>query len=79
MGKEQVQSWLQTWLTQYIDGSPSTSSLAYKASHPLADGRVELVENEENPGYYSARFYLMPHYQLEGLSISMRLVSRMPK
>jgi len=79
MGKDQVQTWLQGWLMQYIDGNPSTSSLGYKASHPLADGRVELVENEENPGYYSARFYLMPHYQLEGLSISMRLVSRMPK
>jgi type VI secretion system protein ImpC len=79
MTKAQLQGWLQSWLTQYVDGSPDSSSMEYKASHPLADGSVELVENEENPGYYSARFYLKPHYQLEGLSVSLRLVSRMPK
>ena len=40
---------------------------------------VEVEENEENPGYYSAKFFLKPHYQLEGLTVSLRLVSRMPK
>ncbi len=35
-------------------------------------------ENEENPGYYSAKFFLKPHYQLEGLTVSLRLVSRVP-
>ncbi len=79
MSKEQVQAWLQSWLLRYVDGSPSTSTLEYKATHPLADGSVELEENEENPGYYSAKFFLKPHYQLEGLTASLRLVSRMPK
>ncbi len=79
MAKSQVQSWLQSWLMNYVDGSPESSSLEYKATHPLADGTVELEENEENPGYYQAKFYLKPHYQLEGLTVSLRLVSRMPK
>jgi type VI secretion system protein ImpC len=79
MSKEQVQAWLQSWLLRYVDGSPSSSTLEYKATHPLADGSVELEENEENPGYYSAKFFLKPHYQLEGLTASLRLVSRMPK
>jgi type VI secretion system protein ImpC len=79
MSKSQVESWLQSWLFNYVDGSPDSSPLEYKATHPLADGKVEVTENEENPGYYSARFYLKPHYQLEGLTVSMRLVSRMPK
>jgi type VI secretion system protein ImpC len=79
MDKSEVQSWLQSWLLRYVDGSPSTSSVEQKAIHPLADGQVELEENEENPGYYSAKFFLKPHYQLEGLTVSMRLVSRMPK
>jgi type VI secretion system protein ImpC len=79
MTKAQLQTWLQTWLLNYVDGSPDSSSFEYKATHPLADGRVEVEENEENPGYYSAKFYLKPHYQLEGLTVSMRLVSRMPK
>ena len=79
MTKAQLQAWLQTWLNRYIDGSPDTSSEDWKATHPLADGRVEVEENEENPGYYSAKFFLKPHYQLEGLTVSLRLVSRMPK
>jgi type VI secretion system protein ImpC len=37
---------------------------------------VEDVEG--NPGYYTARFYLRPHYQLEGLTASLRLVTRLP-
>jgi type VI secretion system protein ImpC len=79
MSRPQLQNWLQSWLMNYVDGSPNSSSLEYKATHPLADGAVEVEENEENPGYYSAKFYLKPHYQLEGLSVSLRLVSRMPK
>ena len=79
MSKAQLQDWLERWLMQYVDGSPDSSSMEYKASHPLAGAGVELEENEENPGYYSAKFYLKPHYQLEGLTVSLRLVSRMPK
>jgi type VI secretion system protein ImpC len=77
--KSQLQDWLGSWLNLYIDGSPGTSDEQYKASHPLSEGKVELEESEENPGYYSAKFFLKPHYQLEGMSVSMRLVSRMPK
>ncbi len=79
MTKNQLQAWLQGWLTQYVDGSPNSSSEEWKATHPLAEGMVMVEENEENPGYYSAKFYLKPHYQLEGLTVSLRLVSRMPK
>ena len=79
MTQSQLQGWLQNWLGQYVDGSPNTSSEAYKASHPLSEGLVEVTPNEENPGYYAAKFFLKPHYQLEGLTVSLRLVSRMPK
>jgi type VI secretion system protein ImpC len=37
-----------------------------------------VVEQPENPGYYSAQFFLKPHYQLEGLTIALKLVSRLP-
>lgn len=77
--QSQLQDWLQNWLNLYVDSSPDNSTEEYKASHPLADGKVELTANEENPGYYAAKFFLKPHYQLEGLSVSLRLVSRMPK
>ena len=77
--KAQLQSWLQNWLNNYVDGDPDNSMEEYKATHPLADGRVEIEESEDNPGYYSAKFFLKPHYQLEGVNVSLRLVSRMPK
>ena len=37
-----------------------------------------MEEVEGNPGYYGSRFYLRPHYQLEGLTVSRRLVSKLP-
>ena len=79
MTQVQLSSWLQEWLNKYVDASPNTSTEEWKASHPLAEGLVEVTANEENPGYYSAKFFLKPHYQLEGLTVSLRLVSRMPK
>ena len=77
--RAQLQDWLESWLLQYVDTTPDTSTDGYKATHPLAAAKVQIEENEENPGYYSAKFFLQPHYQLEGLSVSLRLVSRMPK
>ena len=78
MTKGQLEGWLGRWLSMYVDGSPETSSEEFKASHPLSEGKVVIEENEENPGYYSAKFFLKPHYQLEGLTVSLRLVSRVP-
>jgi type VI secretion system protein ImpC len=79
MTKVQLQSWLQTWLNGFIDGQPDSSSEEYKATHPLSAGQVVIEEDESNPGYYSSKIYLKPHYQLEGLTVSLRLVSKMPK
>lgn len=76
--KDQLQKWLNEWITLYVDGDPQNSSEETKARLPLAAARVEVVENEENPGYYSAKFFLRPHYQLEGMDIGMSLVSRLP-
>jgi type VI secretion system protein ImpC len=78
MEQDQLQRWLQNWITLYVDGDPKNSSEATKASRPLAEARVDVVPNEENPGYYSARFYLRPHYQLEGMDVGLSLVSRLP-
>ena len=50
-----------------------------KAKHPLAAADVVVEEVKENPGEYAAKFYLRPHYQLEKLTVSLRLVSKLPK
>jgi len=78
--KEQgdMQTWLNNWIARYVDPAPQSSSDATKAMRPLREAKVEVEAIEDNPGYYSARFYLRPHYQLEGLTASLRLVSKMP-
>lgn len=77
-GKEAMHRWLSEWIMQYVDGDPLNSSELVKASKPLAEAAVTLEEVEGNPGYYSAVFHLKPHYQLEGLTVSLRLVSKVP-
>jgi type VI secretion system protein ImpC len=73
-----LRKWLQEWITRYVDGDPKNSSEQTKARKPLAEAKVTVEENEENPGYYSARFYLRPHFQLEGMDVGISLVSRLP-
>ncbi len=76
--REDMQRWLQKWIIQYVDGSPEHSSELVKAKKPLAAAEVRVEEVEGNPGYYTSKFFLRPHYQLEGLTVSLRLVSKLP-
>jgi len=73
-----MQRWLNDWILQYVDGDPATSSEQTKARKPLAAAEVQVEEVEGNPGYYNSKFFLRPHYQLEGLTVSLRLVSKLP-
>jgi type VI secretion system protein ImpC len=72
-----MERWLSNWILNYVDGDPQNSSEEVKARKPLAGAEVEVREIEGKPGYYSAVFRLRPHYQLEGLTVSLRLVSRL--
>ena len=76
--REAMQKWLQRWIMNYVDGDPVNSSEIVKAQKPLADAQVVVEDVEGNPGYYTSRFYLRPHYQLEGLTVSLRIVSKLP-
>lgn len=76
--REDMQKYLQKWITNYIDGNPETSSESVKARRPLRAAEVVVTDVEGNPGYYNAVFSLRPHYQLEGVNISLRLVSKLP-
>jgi type VI secretion system protein ImpC len=76
--RDDMQRWLQDWITNYVDGDPAHSSETTKATKPLAAAEVVVEEVEGNPGYYSSKFFLRPHYQLEGLTVSLRLVSKLP-
>ncbi|MDR0556813.1 MAG: type VI secretion system contractile sheath large subunit [Treponema sp.] len=75
--KEDMQVWLSNWIAGYVTGDPNASE-EIKAKYPLAEAKVEVEAVEGQPGYYTARFYLRPHYQLEGLTASLRLVTKVP-
>jgi type VI secretion system protein ImpC len=76
--RSDMQTWLQNWIMNYVDGDPAHSSETTKAQKPLAAAEVQVEEVEGNPGYYTSKFFLRPHYQLEGLTVSLRLVSKLP-
>ncbi|PCG13484.1 MAG: type VI secretion system contractile sheath large subunit [Sphingomonas sp.] len=70
---------LNRWISQYVDAQPESSSEETKARLPLKDAQIEIVPDEENPGYYKGKFLFVPHYQLEGMDVSLSMVSRLPK
>jgi type VI secretion system protein ImpC len=76
--RSDMERWLNDWVMNYVDGDPANSSQETKARKPLAAAEVKVEEIEGNPGYYSSKMFLRPHYQLEGLTVSLRLVSKLP-
>ncbi|WP_395480220.1 type VI secretion system contractile sheath large subunit [Candidatus Curculioniphilus buchneri] len=76
--RDDMEKWLNKWIINYVDGDPVNSSQQTKARRPLAAAEIQICEQSDNSGYYQANFFLRPHYQLEGLTISLRLVSRLP-
>ncbi len=73
-----MEKWLNNWVMKYVEPDPANASEDAKARRPLAAAEVKVEEVPGNPGYYSSKFFLRPHYQLEGLTVSLRLVSKLP-
>ena len=75
--KEQIADYLNNWLANYIlladDAGPDL-----KAEYPLREGRVDVTEVEGKIGAYRAIVFLRPHFQLEELTTSIRLVAELP-
>ena len=76
--KESLGTWLQNWINRYVEPNPTAASQDDKARRPLSEAKVVIEEDPTNPGYYKSKFFLKPHYQLEGLTVSLRLTSRLP-
>ncbi len=76
--RQGVQDYLNTWLSQYVllDDSASQES---KAKFPLREAQVDVVEVPGKPGVYRAAAFLRPHFQLDELTISLRLVAELPQ
>ena len=72
-------TWLNNWIQNYVLGNPIGAAEELKARCPLAEARIDVTEVKGRPGHYQAIAYLRPHYQLEALTTSMRLVAEVPK
>src|SRR5205823_2636305 len=70
--------WLNSWIQNYIC-DPKVAGDETRAQRPLAEARIDVTEIKGKPGWYQAIAYLRPHFQLEALSASMRLVAEVPK
>jgi type VI secretion system protein ImpC len=71
--------WLNDWILNYVLTDPANAGDDMKARRPLAEARVDVQAVPGKPGYYEAVAYLRPHFQLEAVSTSMRLVAEIPK
>lgn len=76
--RDEMQAWLNNWIAHYVEPNPAMATEEDKARKPLAAAEVTVEEVEGNPGYYTSKIFLRPHYQLEGLTVSLRLVSKLP-
>ena len=74
----EVSTRLNKWIRQYVV-DPNGATDTIKARFPLSDASVKVQEVAGKPGWYEAVAYLRPHFQLETLSASMRLVAEVPK
>ncbi len=77
MSRSEVEKYLNTWLADYVllDDNAQQN---IKAKFPLREGRVDVSEVPGKPGVYRAVVFLRPHFQLEELTVSLRLVAELP-
>jgi type VI secretion system protein ImpC len=77
MSRSDCERFLNRWISHYVTSDDSASPAA-KAQFPLRDARIEVAEVPGKPGVYRAIAFLRPHFQLEELSVSLRLVAELP-
>ncbi len=77
MSREEASVFLNRWITKYVTPDDSASPAA-KAERPLREARIDVTEVPGKPGCYRAVCFLRPHFQLDELTVSLRLVSELP-
>lgn len=77
MSRTEAERFLNNWISNYVvldDGAGPE----IKARYPLREARIEVTEITGKPGAYKAVAFLRPHYQLDELTVSLRLVAELP-
>jgi type VI secretion system protein ImpC len=77
MTAENVATYLNRWIGNYVMGRDNAGQ-SLKAQYPLREARVDVTETPGKPGAYKAVVFLRPHFQLEELTTSIRLVAQLP-
>jgi type VI secretion system protein ImpC len=77
MTRQNCESYLNRWITNYVLLDDNASQEA-KANNPLREARVDVSEVRGKPGVYRAVAFLKPHFQLDELTLSLRLVAELP-
>jgi type VI secretion system protein ImpC len=78
MSRKECEDFLNTWILQYVVGNDDVAA-EVKARKPLRDAKIEVVDVPGKPGCYRAVAFLKPHFQLDELTISLRLVADLPQ
>lgn len=77
MTRKECEVYLNRWISNYVVSSED-AGMELKAKHPLKEARVEVADIPGKPGCYRAVCFLKPHFQLDELTISLRLVAELP-
>lgn len=77
MSRADCEIWLNKWILQYVLPD-DTAGPTYKAQRPLREAAIQVVDVPGKPGAYRAVAFLRPHFQLDELSVSLRLVADLP-
>jgi type VI secretion system protein ImpC len=77
LSRDNVEKFLNSWISNYVLLNDNASQSS-KASYPLREARVDVTDIPGKPGCYNATVYLRPHFQLEELTASIRLVAELP-
>ncbi len=77
MSKSEAEMFLNRWITQYVTPDDNAGPIA-KSKCPLREAKIEVVDVPGKPGAYRAVAFLRPHFQLDELSVSLRLVAELP-
>ena len=77
MSRGEAEEFLNRWIKQYVTENDNASP-EIKAKRPLREARIEVTEVAGKPGVYRAVAFMRPHFQLDELTVSLRLVADLP-
>jgi type VI secretion system protein ImpC len=78
MSRSDCQTWLNNWIMNYVSEDDTASPLT-KSQYPLRAAQISVEDDPKRPGCYRAIAHLRPHFMLDELTVSLRLVSELPE